>query len=304
MKDIKRKFSNETNIVAYKEPMVDFEVNSFIEKTVDLILIPVLNSLPASFQKFVKKSHVSAKRVIDNKTTHKALEILYNNGESFGESRTFKERIFHKVWFSTNNSKGVRNRLKIVRNEIRKKIEKLITEKKDIKILSIASGSARAVLEAIHDSNIPKSCNVSVTFLDKNQTALEYSKELCREFEIPSNYELRWVNDTASNFKKYFDKKKPNIIEMVGLLDYFTKEKTKDIFSIIKKNIDDDGMFIAANITDNSERKFITNLIGWDMDYKSPNDLLSIALYANFKPDNIIVYYEPLKVHSVIVIKK
>ncbi len=292
-----------TNTKIYSNLLIDFETNSFVKKISDFIFIPILNSLPSGFQKFVKKSNSSAKGVIDNKTTHKALEILYHKGNS-NRKKSFKENFFKKIWFNTNNSKGVRNRLKIVKCEITKAIQELSDNEKDINMLSIASGSARAVLEAVRDSNISEKCKVSITFLDKNPVALEYSKGLVRELNISKRYNLNWVNDTASGFVKYFKTTKPNIVEMVGLLDYFTIEKTEQLFKLIRENLDENGIFISANIAPNSEMKFITNLIGWKMNYKTPEDMVKIATNAQFEDKNIAVYYEPLKVHSVVITRK
>ncbi len=304
MPDTEKQFLNTQEVGIYKDPSVDFEANNLFEKILDFILIPILNSLPSSFRKFIKKSNKSAKGVIENKTTHKALEILYSNGHDPKRKKSLKETMFQKIWFNTNNSKGVRNRLRIVKNEIQNAIQELSSDNKDINILSIASGSARAVLEAVRDSNISEDYNVSITFLDKNPSALEYSKELVEELGISKKYNLKWVNDTVSNFPKYLKGAKPNIIEMVGLLDYFTNKKTEEVFNLIRENLDNNGIFIAANISPNNEMKFVTNLIGWEMDYKTPDDLINIAINAHFRNENILVYYEPLKVHSVIIIKK
>jgi len=294
---------NREKIEIYKDSAMEFEVNSLFEAAIDLILIPILNSLPKSLRGFVKKSHKSAKGVVENKTTHKALEILYRKGASKGTNKTLKEKIFHKIWFNTNNSKGVRNRLRIVRNEIRKAAKALIEKGEAVNILSIASGSARAVLEAVKDLDVSNSQKISITFLDKSSEALEYSRELAEKLKLPKNFDINWVNDTASGFPKYFDEKKPNIVEMVGLLDYFKDEKVENIFKIIRENIASGGVFITANISYNSEMKFITNLIGWPMEYRTAEDMLDLALSAGFNKDKITAYYEPLKVHSVIVIK-
>ena len=74
-------------------------------------------------------------------------------------------------------------------------------------------------------------CSVFVTFLDKNPYALEYSKNLAKD--LPKHFNLHWVEDTASSFPKYLDNKPDlNLVEMVGLLDYFDDEKVISVFSI------------------------------------------------------------------------
>ncbi len=291
-----------SKIDIYKDDSINFEINNSLEKILDFILIPTLNLIPSKFNKLVRMSNSSAKDVIDNKTTHKALEILYHKGKN--NKKSFKDMIFRRIWFNTNNSKGVRNRLKIVKNEIKKAINTFSHNGDAVNILSIASGSARAVLEAVRDSDIPEDYNVTITFLDKNPEALEYSKKLVQDLGISKKYNLKWINDTVSNFPKYFKNIKPNIIEMVGLLDYFSKEKTQKTLTTIRENLFKDGVFIGANIAPNNEMKFVTNLIGWKMDYKTSNELIDIAKSAGFDIKKTTVLYEPLKVHSVIIAKK
>jgi len=301
-KYMSKKTSAEENF--YTDSEIKFETNNFFEKTIDLILIPILNSLPANFRGFVKKTHRSAEGVLDNVTSHKALEILYSNGQLGMTSKSLVEKIFHKIWFNTNNSKAVRNRLKITKKEIHKAAEYLIKNGEDLNILSIASGSARAVLEAVHTLEIPQGNKVNITFLDKNPEAIKYSKNLVKEFKLSKNFNLNWITDTASNFPKYFKDSKLNIVEMVGLLDYFSDDKVEKIFKMIQANLKNGGTFIAANIDHNNEEKFVTNLVGWSMVYRSAEKLAKLALLAGFENSKTMAYYEPLKIHSVLIIKK
>ena len=119
-------------------------------------------------------------------------------------------------------------------------------------------------------------------------------------------FPIRWVQDTASNFIKYFGEEdcRPNIIEMVGLLDYFDDSKVESIFKIIKENLSDGGVFITANVCHNKEVKFVTNLVDWRMKYRDAEQMVKLAISAGFDKDKITAYYEPLKVHTVLVIKK
>ncbi|PIQ31389.1 MAG: hypothetical protein COW61_03705 [Candidatus Yonathbacteria bacterium CG17_big_fil_post_rev_8_21_14_2_50_46_19] len=290
-------------IVVDTDSEIGYEKNGFIRKFINVFYIPLLNSIHGNTRNFIKKTNVSAKKVIENATSHQAIEVLYNYGEA-QHSRTLSQRFFHHVWFSTNNPKAVRNRLRLVKRELKKSIKEHLAGGRNINILSIASGSARAVLDAVADPFI-KGTFVKVTFIDKNEAANEYSKQLASHQNYPSNYDLRWVTDTARNFSKYFDEiDKPNIIEMVGLMDYFESSKVEDIFSAIYVNLAPGGIFISANICDNSERKFVTKVVGWEMIYREPEDFLNFAIKAGFREDDIMIFYEPLRIHFVMVVKK
>ncbi len=302
MKEIEAQMKKKVEI--HNPKHLKLETNSLIRKSLNILLIPILNLLPIKSRSLVKKSHKSVSDIVDNATTHKALEILYSNGNKHLVKK-FYEKLSHTIWFNTNNSKGVRNRLKIVKNEIDTILKELIVNdsKDEINVVSIAAGSARAVLEALE--NNPTSKKVNITFVDKNQSALDYSVELLQTMKgiNSDNYKYEWINDTVNGF---LDKnsRKYSIVEMVGLMDYFDDEKAKRIFEKIHSSLEKSGQFITANINHNSEKKFVTKAIGWPMIYRSAEHIARLVHESGFSHLDMKVYYEPLKIHSIIVASK
>ena len=288
-------------IILDSDPNLNYETNGAFRNMIDFVFVPVLNNLPKFFQKLIKKTHKSADSVIKEAATFKALEVLYSHGYIY-KSKNPLQRLFRGIWFTRNNAKAVRNRLQLVKREIKKVALDVFENTGYINLLSIASGSARAVIESFIRTEMPNDASIFLSFLDKSPVALEYSKELAKV--LPENFNIRWIEDTASNFPNYFINKKPNIIEMVGLLDYFDDEKVEKIFKVIYENLENGGTFITANIVDNKERKFVTNIIGWKMIYRKPETIFKLASKAGFKDENITIYYEPFKIHFVMVVKK
>jgi len=284
---------------------LNYEVNGFLKKIFNLAYIPVLNYLPVSSKKMIKNSHKSVSDVIDNATNHDALEILYKKGDK-KYSQNLLSKISHKIWFGTNNSKAVRNRLRLVKRELSSSLKSALNRKDHIFLLSIASGSARAVIESLHSLHIPEHKSVSVFFLDKNPMALEYSKGLLNEYNLSSNprFKFEWINDNAGASLRKFDRNKLDIVEMVGLLDYFDDDKAVEIFSNIFNVLNGGGVFVTANINDNSERVFLTRVIGWPMIYRTCEQLGVLLLKAGFNKNNVRLFYEPLKIHGVAVAHK
>ncbi len=281
-----------------------YEFSNFFRKFVNFIITRILNALPPSFQTYVKKSHKSAEEVIEPAATLRALEVLYNHGRT-NRSNGFIQKVAHAVWFGVlNNSIAVRNRLKLTKKEIAKSLNDLENneDNKTVNILSIASGSARAIIETLSSMNGYKK-KISAKFLDKNPKALEYSKELANG--LTDKYELKWIMDTAGNFyKHYHNSANPDIIEMVGLLDYFDETKSITLLSFIYEYLNKNGFLITANIIHNREQKFISKVVGWPMVYRSPENLIDSALAAGFSPQNIKIICEPLKIHAVLIAKK
>lgn len=284
------------------DPELGYEINSLFKKLLNKLYIPLIGALPPSTRNFIKRTHSSAKRVIETATTHHAIEVLYKFGEP-ENSKTFFQKIFYYIWFTTDNSKAVRNRLRLVTKKLRESILEQLKSKNNIRILSVAAGSARAILDAISIDEL-KTQGAEVAFLDKNPQAHVYSKKLITERHYGENFKFSWILDTANNFPKYFEDGQPNIIEIVGLLDYFNKVEIKRLFTSVFENLEKGGIFITSNIVDNPERKFITNVVGWDMLYKTPEDFYEIALAVGFKDEDLEIIYEPLKVHFIMVARR
>ena len=290
-------------VVLDMDRSIGHETNSIGKKLLNLFLVPTLNSIPASFRGRIRKSHASADEVIEHATTHKALEVLYHNGHPHRSKNVF-QKIAHHVWFHSNNSRGVRNRLRLVTRELTQRFSQHVKEAQPVKVLSIASGSARAVIEALRDAEAVGKLPISGVFLDKNPVAIEYSKQLAKEI-LKDQHNLEWLNTTVGTF---FKERNPenefDVVEMVGLLDYFDDEKTATTFASIHKALKPGGILVTANIADNVERTFVTKAIGWDMIYRKAEDLAHLLHKGGFDHGKMKVFYEPLKVHSVIVAEK
>ncbi len=301
-KDISSDEVNKRSVYIDNDHNLDYETNNIAEKILKFFFIPILNSLPQSLRDTVRRTHKSAKVVMDDKASHNALEVMYKHGHNHREKNSLKKKFFRAVWFNINNTKAVRNRLRAVKRELNGAGQKVLNNGNDLKILSIASGSARAIIETIANLYVPQNRKIYANFLDKNPHALDYSKEKVDEINFDNNFVFNWHTDTASNFPKYCQNL--DIIEMVGLLDYFDDEKTVDIFKIIYENLQHKGVFITANIDDNNERKFVTNFIDWRMIYRDGNTLKKLAMKAGFEEDKIKTFYEPLKIHTIMIATK
>ncbi len=108
-------------LIIDRDEKLGYETNSIAKSLLNIILIPILNAVPARSRHILRKTHKSASDIIDHATTHKALEILYGHS-SAKTSGTIIQNIFRKIWLSTNNSRAVRNRLRLVKREVGNKL--------------------------------------------------------------------------------------------------------------------------------------------------------------------------------------
>lgn len=295
-------------IVVDADEKLRLETNSLGRQLLNLFLIPALNFLPTDARRLVKSSHQSVGEIIENVATHHALELLYQKGRK-EHTKTLLDKLAHWIWFNTNNAKAVRNRIKIVKREIKKAVREQMKTKHRISFLSIAAGSARAVIESFAEMESElQGIEFDISFLDKDELALAYSQKLIRfhhiSLEACRNLHFYFLQNTVREYLLAYPPGSFDIIEMVGLVDYFNNIKAETTFSLIRRILSPDGTFITANISPNSEEPFITKIIGWRMLYRSAEELGTLLQRAGFEEKQITLFYEPLRLHAVAVVKR
>ncbi len=285
----------------------NLEGHNLFVKLVRVFSVPILNILPEKFLRyFLKNSSQDAEIVLENVGSARALEVMYGRYRRNLFSRGMLQGIADLFWHHfLSQSKGVRNRLKIVENSLEKEILQILKQnrEKKINILTIGGGSARGIVEVLNrQSKKIKDWEISVTNVDKSLKAIELGKKLAREFGLYNNF--KWINDLAQNIEFLVDKNSIDIVEMVGLLDYFRDEKANEVFCKIYDILKKGGLFIVGNIVPNKEQPFILRM-GWPkMYYRSDPELAQLLRESNFSEEKGEIIFEPLKNHIVAIIRK
>lgn len=252
----------------------------------------------------MKSSSKDAGDVVKKSASAHALEIMYTRHHRHLFSRGILQGIADLFWHHiVSQAKALRNRLKIVENILEQEIKNLLNpEQKEVNILSVAGGSLRAVIHAIdkiHKQNIKH--KIRVTNVDKNESVIELGRALAKKFAVDDKF--IWINDKATNIKSLIPPESVDIIEMVGLLDYFSEEKGIEVISQIYNSLKNNGIFIVGNIYHNSEMLFVKKA-GWpQMYYREPQDIEKILKASGFIKEPLIIF-EPLKVHMIIIARK
>jgi hypothetical protein len=229
-----------------------------------------------------------------------ALDIIYN----YTGQGSFVD------WFWIGhmlNAQAVRNRKRIIVSELHKRCADIIASRGSVKILSLASGSAQAVFEAL--AGLPPHA-VEVLLIDFDRKAGPYALELAKR----NGFEGR-VTFKAGNLLKFerpimTGNFVPDIVEMAGLLDYLHDGEAVELIRKIRGVLPDHGMFVTCHIHDNAERAFMTEIIGWGLDdgkqrpmlYRTPQELTDLLRAAGFTI--MTVFVEPHRIHSVVVAEK
>lgn len=270
-----------------------YEKVGFMGRFAIAIFLPLLSIPLIGNFLFVRLSSLGRK-IKRFAATYKALEIIYTYSWEKTAGKGMLERILTHILFNFMNAKAVRNRLRLVKQELRQAI--LSLSKDEIHIMSLGSGSARAVIEVLAEmKNQNNGKNYTATLVDKSKSALEYSKRLAEERGVSEN--LTPVKGMLEEFVKNGQNCPPDIVEMVGILDYFDDDIAIEVISEIYKLLPPGGILITCNICENSERMFLTYVLRWPMVYRGKKELCEILTRAGFVHSQVI--FEPLGIHGL-----
>ncbi|MDP2637020.1 MAG: class I SAM-dependent methyltransferase family protein [bacterium] len=271
-----------------------------IAKFLHWAVISVLNKLPKKTAQllfvFASGRGEETRTVFNGATTYEALEVMY----TFPRKRALgKATLSGRVWWSLlDNARSIWNRLLVVKHELRFTIGKVLARGEQVRLLSIGSGSARPVLETVCD--LSPDTPIQVMLIDQDQKAIHFSKELAQELHLNGTVEF-----VMGNFLKLIRRLtfQPNIVEMVGLLDYLEDRLAilllKEIFHVLEPG----GWLITGNIAPNHERRFVERGINWlPMHHRTETQLKNLLFHAGFEEPRI--QREPLSIHIVAVTRK
>ncbi len=238
-----------------------------------------------------------SRMVKEDATTAQALNFLYNY--EFNIRSGIKGR-FADFWGAMINVQALRNRFKIVKRELTKAVEELRTLD-EVRIVSIAAGSAQAVLEVIEKA-VQGGANIKGLILDLDPRAIEYSRKLAGQKKLADR--IVFVNKGANSIQKSCRDFRPHIIEMVGFMDYRPHKRAIRLVQRIYSLLEPSGFFITCNIRHNREAFFLKYVVDWEMIYRSPEMLADIISRGGFSPEATKIIYEPHKIHGVVVARK
>jgi len=230
----------------------------------------------------------------DNSKNWRALDIIYNY--KFNQGNRLSD-----FWLDIRNAQAVRNRLKIVKFLLEKNINELVARGQNIRICSIASGSAQGLIEIIA---LAKSRNIDIEYalIDFDPTAHEYAKKLAQLHgvgDLITCYlkKASYIQTLSTDFR-------PSIIEMVGFLEYRNDMQAIELINLIYKILPRGGIFITSQIKPNAENFFLQEVINWPMEYRSVENFQKIMEATSFSKELINFYWEKQKIHFVVEAKK
>ncbi len=225
-----------------------------------------------------------------------ALDTMYDWDEKIRSSvdDTTLAGKFERFWFdNSENRRSLKSRKLMVDTLLVSAIDDFLLEP-EVRIISVACGSARAVIEAMQSCEHP---NVQVTLIDRDPKALENARKNIEKAGLENRFQ--YVCAGKSHICEVAKDFAPHIVEMVGLMDYLTTSQGTDYSAKVHNVLMSGGYFLTGNIHHNPEKIFLDWGLLWPMIYKTQQDLQNIILGGGFTKDKTKVLCEPLGIHGL-----
>lgn len=274
---------------------VNYSKRSLVGKAAhDLLFLLLLSRIPhqLAHQLFVLGSpeRDGTKAVSETAGTWQALELLYTFPDRSQDQKRWAEKFW---WQLLDNARAIRNRLLLVKQEVEGAARETAGRGETVRLASIGAGSARPILLALKELGDTLAISLLV---DQNSEALDFSVNLARNLGINhTNHKTGEFLTLLREIRRFA----PNIVEMVGLLDYLDDRQTMVFLRAIKGFLSNGGTFITGNIRPNPERPFVYKAIRWrKMHYRTEEELKFLLREAGFEPK---IIREPLGIHTIAV---
>ncbi len=235
-------------------------------------------------------------------TAH-ALQMLYNYNDIVKERgfKNFFEKLISEFWFNyAANTLAVRNRKVCIEALLVDSFSTVFEKKGALRILSVASGSAEAVIGALEVFLAKYSCDVTkidILLVDIDRSALKIAKNTFAsrfpyikfKVQIGNVFQLNRIDSMIKDFA-------PHVIEKAGFLDYVSNDDAPDILAKLQSYNPD--FFITCNIMPNIEQIVLHSVIMWEsMVYRTPETFIEILERGQFH--NPEIYLEPYNIHVI-----
>lgn len=232
----------------------------------------------------------SLKKIREEAGSWKAMDEVYNYQDKGNQLGRF--------WLKhLSNSRALRNRYRLVIEISKREILDLLESQAEVRLLSLASGSGQQLWDCLaqfkkeHPSSMEK---IRVLCIDQDQSAIEESKRLASNYQLEN---ITWkIGDVTADDPDVLDFK-PNLVEVIGLIDYFTEAESTKFLSRLHRLLPENGRLITAHIHPNAEQYFLEVVSDWPMNYKELHLFEKIIQESGFSKYELVT--EPLKIHTV-----
>jgi extracellular factor (EF) 3-hydroxypalmitic acid methyl ester biosynthesis protein len=199
------------------------------------------------------------------------------------------DRYFH----AQQAPKAVRNRksyfLDVVSSSERQ------CSKSDFRVLNLGSGPARDLYEYFDSHSDSRGVFVCV---EQDQKAIDYARQLCRDY-------LHRIEFRRANILRFRTNQRYDLVWSAGLFDYLNDKAFRMLLTRFFDCIEEGGELVIGNFAPDNPTRHYMELIGdWRLIYRSPDQLIALALQCGISSSAVEVRQEPEGVNLFLHVAK
>ena len=271
---------------------MQFEVLSPLRRVAKILLDPFRNYLlPASFwRRLMKRSRspLIAENLI-RPGSWQSMRILHANATPVDLCDRLAVR-YNPISMAT------RNRRKLV---VAKLTEILKTFHGDspVAMIGVGTGPGLHVQEAICRSNLDPT-RVQAFLIDRDSDAFEYGRQCARDRGIENC--ISYVQGDAREIRRILPNISPQVVKIVGLLEYLTDEQVLDLFRALREVMAPGARILTHGMVDRyNTAPFNSRTFGLNHVYRRGSHVERLLRTAGFR--DIETHEEPMRIYPILI---
>ena len=192
-------------------------------------------------------------------------------------------------------SMASRNRRKLVVSLLSEMLKKRANAG-PISILGVGAGPGLHVQEAICQSGINRE-QVAAYLIDRDSDAFEYGIECAKSRGIENC--VTFVQGDARDIRRVLPNVSPQIVKLVGLVEYLTDDQLCDLLKAIRDVMVDGGQILTHGFVDRYKTaRFIRRTFGLNHVYRTASHMQQLLESVGFH--QIEICEEPMKIYPIL----
>jgi hypothetical protein len=271
---------------------IQYEVLPWKQRIARLVIDPWKNFLlPASFWRYVMRRSRSPLIAESMRSPGgwQSMRIVYANEAPQGPLDRLAVR-YNPI------SMASRNRRKLVVSLLTEMIDRRVDSGR-LDIVGVGAGPGLHVQEAICRSKI-KSANVHAYLIDRDGDAFEYGRSCAAERGIQPC--VSFVQGDARSIRSVLPKVSPQVVKIVGLLEYLTDDQALDLLRALHEVMAIGGQILTHGMVDRyRSARFMRRTFGLNHFYRTESHVQHLLESVGFH--GVSTSEEPLKIYPILV---
>jgi hypothetical protein len=274
---------------------MQFEVLPWSQRAAKLIADPLRNYLlPASFWQRVLR-HSRSPLIAESFRRPggwQSMRIVYANEPPVD--------LFDRMAVRSNPiSMASRNRRKLIVSKL-SEIVKSRAGESQLSIIGVGAGPGLHVQEAICQSGI-EPARVKAYLIDRDSDAFEYGRQCARDRGIENC--VSFVQGDAREIRRVLPHVEPQIVKVVGLLEYLTDDQALDLLRALREVMVPGAQILTHGIVDRyNTAPFVARTFGLKHVYRTGSQVRQMLETLGFH--SIEMSQEPLKIYPILIARK